>query len=111
MPPLMTWIKECIDTDSWPFNSDIVGATHLAEVLPNHLRNIPPTAIGRSLKKLGAQTRGLIKLSSGNRVRVMSVRRHEMWEQAKDEMVAREYEKFSMSQEPGGNPLADSQPM
>ena len=109
-PPLLAWIKESIETQTWPMQGDIVAANHLADCLPNHLRGTHPSAISKALKQAGARPLKQVRLSTGNYARLVSIRRHEMVNSASDETLVAQYEQWSMSREPGGNPLLESKP-
>ena len=114
MPPLQQWIKECIDTEAWPFQGDIVGTLHLHKCLPRNLQSTSIKALGDSLKAVGCQSypvnKGQIEFRTGQRIRAWSVRRHEIWASADPKVWAAEYEKWSNTSEPG-NPLWDARPI
>jgi hypothetical protein len=111
MSNLQAWMVDAIETNSWPFMSDLVSTTHLMDCLPNHLRNVSIQAVGRALKQIGARMIGQYPLANGSTVRILAVRRFDTWAGASKEVVVSEYEKWSMSAQPGGNPLAESKPM
>ncbi len=113
---LQMWMKECIETEAWPFQSDIIGSFHLHQsCLPKWLRgNSSLKAIGDALKVMGCRqyhhNQGQVEFPGGARVRLWSVRRHEVWASAEAGTWAHEYERWGDSKEPG-NPLWDSRPM
>lgn len=110
LPPLGSWLSERIETESWPFLSDIITIQHLIECLPTNLKNTPHIAVSKALKKLGARPLKQVRLTSGSYARLISVRRHEMWTSADDTALVETYEKWLQTSDPGGNPLADSKP-
>jgi hypothetical protein len=114
MPPLQQWMKECIETESWPFHSDIVGTLHMKQCLPREFTSTSIKAIGDALRAIGCRqyekNEGQIEFSTGARARVWSVRRHEVWNSAEAAVWIQEYEKWSISKEPG-NPMWDARPL
>lgn len=115
LTPLQAWMKESIETESWPFLGDLVSVSHLLECLPNHVKgHASMQGVGKALKGLGCQQLGQIRLSSGSSARLWTVRRHEVWASADEATVAQEYDKWSKNAQPGGNPhnpIADARPM
>lgn len=111
MAPLQQWILDCLETEAWPFQGDIVSTSHLLDCLPGSLRGASLQAIGKALVACGAQPLGQIRLESGVKVRALSVRRHEVWASAGKEAVKGEYEKWGATGNPGGNPLLESMPV
>jgi len=111
--PLTDWIITNIEDHAWPFSCDIVGVRHLVGCLPACLKpNLQN--VGRALKAAGAKPVGTsdsIPLTSGEFARCHSVRNHDLWADKSNAEIAQEYERWSMSQEPGGNPIKDSKPM
>jgi hypothetical protein len=114
MPPLQQWMMECIDTETWPFQSDIIGTLHLKQCLPREFTGISIKALGDALRAVGCRqydrNEGQIEFSTGARARMWSVRRHEVWASAEAGTWIHEYEKWSVEKEPG-NPLWDARPM
>jgi len=113
--PLAQWMKEFIDTEYWPFQSDIVASAHIhAKCLPPSLQNVSIKAVGDALKITGCKqyplNQGQVKDNTGKKIRLWSVRRHEVWQSAEAATWIAEYEKWSNSSEPG-NPLWDSRPI
>jgi uncharacterized protein DUF5906 len=117
MPPLQSWMAECISHDTWPFQGDIVSAHHLLECLPTPLRNFASSQqLGRALKACGAIQLGQIKLDKGGSIRVWAVKRMTTWLalEAKDWLA--EYQKWASASQPGGhgdsfNPMREARPM
>jgi hypothetical protein len=115
MTPLQQWMKEYIETETWPFQSDIVATVHLhAKCQHRSIQNASLKQIGDALRATGCKpypvNQGQIELNNGQRIRLWSVRRHEHWQSAATALWVAEYEKWSSSSEPG-NPLWDSRPM
>jgi hypothetical protein len=111
--PLLQWMNEKIELAEWPFQSDVVSVMHLSECLPRSIRgNYYINQIGDALKELKCKPleRGAIKLETGGQVKLWTVRRHEIWNGADSSTLRTEYEKWSMSHEPG-NPLLDAKPL
>ena len=111
MPAIQAWIQESIESESWPFMGDLVSTTHLMQCLPGNIKWVSPQAIGKALKACGCQQIRQVKLKAGNSVRIWSVRRHEIWQGAENETLAEDYERWSMANEPGGNPMYEARPM
>lgn len=109
--PLQQWMLDCLESDLWPFQGDLVSATHLLECLPGALRGSSLQAIGKALKAIGAQPLGQFPLENGAKVRILSTRRHEVWASAGREAVRVEYEKWGATGQPGGNPLLEARPV
>lgn len=115
LSPPAQWMKEMIETEYWPFQSDIVSSAHIhAKCLPRNLQNISIKAVGDALRasgcKLYPHNQGQLEMGHGRRIRLWSVRRHEVWQSAEPATWVAEYEKWSNSSEPG-NPLWDSRPI
>jgi hypothetical protein len=109
--PLVQWIEEGMEDESWPFMGDLVSTNHLAQCLPPGLKSVTTQLLGRALKEAGATYLGQFKLSAGNSVRMWCLRNLDMWLKAEKDEVVASYEQWSMTNEPGGNPLADAKPM
>lgn len=112
MTPLHAWMSECIENHVWPFHGDIIGTMHLMECLPRYVRGATTTSVGRALKAIGArELYANAPLKSGGFARLLCVRNYELWEDKDRDTVVAEYERWSMAQEPGGNPLKEAAPM
>lgn len=107
MPPLHKWLKDSIENEVWPLACDLATTVHLAEHTPKHLRGVTPTQIGKVLRKLGVRELKQVKLTVGGHVRLLSLRRHEMYKSASDEKLVRCYEDDGLNGQPGGDPLHD----
>ncbi len=110
--PLQQWMAEMIENNMWPFHTDIVTVAHLKTCLPPELRNNSMKSIGDALREVGARqwTKGPIILKTGGQARVWLVRRQDFWEEQTSDTIRSEYEKWSMSHEPG-NPMLDAKPL
>ena len=111
MPPLLQWIKDGIETRTWPFRCDLVASNHLIENLPKHLKGSHPNAVSRELKKAGALPLKQVRLTDGTFARLLTVRRHEIWQSAdKDNnKIITEYENNRHPDQPGGDPNLDDE--
>ena len=103
--PTTAWMKECIEAENWPFAGDLVCTTHLADCVPNSLRGVTMTALGRSLRELKALELGQVPVS-GQRLRLWAVRRQETWRSAGKEALAAEYLKWGRECDAGRQPFA-----
>lgn len=115
VPPIQFWMRECIANEAWPFQSDLVSASHLMECLPRGL-NASQQAIGRALGACGARQVGQVKLSNNSSARLWAVRRIEVWESAEKPALAADFEKWASGAQPGGrpdsyNPLKEQRPV
>jgi len=112
--PLKAWIMYGIESEGWPFMGDVIVSSHLSKCAPNYIKGASPNAIGRVLTELKCKQLPQIRLSSGERIRPWTLRRHEVWESVGTEAVISEVEKWSAKSEPGGNedfnPLMDAKP-
>lgn len=109
--PLKSWIVEGVESESWPFMGDIITTAHLVQCVPQYIRGANPNLLGRILNEIGAKQLTQTRLSSGERVRPWSIRRHEVWESAEKDTISHEIERWCQSKEPGGNPLLEAKPM
>lgn len=111
---LEMWIAEAIEDSIWPFNAgEIIGTMHLIDALKkkHFAKKVTVSSVGRILSALGHTTTLKVKLSNGNKIKVRPIRRHEMWASAENDVIAKEYEKWSAESQPGGNPLMDMEPI
>ena len=117
LPPLHAWAKDCIESEAWPFAGDLVGASHLMDVLPHYLRGgATLQRVSKALLAVGCQPCiQRVRMTSGAQVRVMSVRRHEVWASTTSDVLCQEYEKWLAGSQPGGyvdgNPLKAGAPL
>ncbi len=111
MMPLEAWMREGIESQSWPFMGDIVCTSHLAECLPRSLSNVSAQALGKTLKAIEATQLGQIPLENGSRMRLWAVRRGDTWRNESPENISAEYARWGNEGQPGGNPLLEAKPM
>ncbi len=115
--PIESWIKARIDDEAWPFTSDLINVSHLIECLPPRFQaSASVQSLGRVLRKLGAQEQRQVRFSNGRQVRVVSLRRHEIWASAEMETLANEIERWTGVTQPGGqdrewNPVREAKPL
>ena len=115
--PMESWIKGRIDEETWPFTADLINVSHLIECLPPRFQaSASVQSLGRVLRKLGAQEQRQVRFSNGRQVRVVSVRRHEIWASAEMETLATEIERWTGATQPGGhdrewNPVREAKPI
>ena len=114
-PALQQWMRDCIETETWPFNGDVIASNHLMECLPKHLQGSHPNAINKALKQAGAVALKQVKLPTGY-ARLLAVRRHKTWLSVleldkADQKLIFEYEKNNTSANASMNPMRDSSPM
>jgi hypothetical protein len=107
---LVSWMEECIETQTWPFHSDLVSTLHLLECLPHHLKLTSINALGNALTKLKFDKPRIVRLSNGSKARVWAIRKKEIYNCATEKFIADEYEKGLKEKIPGANPLLEAKP-
>lgn len=91
--PIEHYLRNQFDTDSAPFDRDLVIINDLLDKLPKHVGHASARSVAQVLRKLGAKELSKqLRLSSG-RPRVWAVRRIELYERLSEHELSAAYER------------------
>lgn len=87
---LESWIKESVEDFVFPFKSDVVSITDIANNLPKFIINGNPKVILKAFKRMGFASLGQRRLNDG-RIRLWAVRNHLKWSNVSNDLSVEEY--------------------
>jgi hypothetical protein len=75
---LSRWLKEGLESQSFPFDTELVSVGDMRRILPPNLKGTSDTTMAAALKRAGCVAHGRKEMAHG-RIAVWSVRNHEKW--------------------------------